>query len=411
MASKKRFRVRVGNAFVKVVPHGKGWRFAWKDGERWRYVTRRKRCDIEEAARDFLADMGTGFVWSALPVGVRAWHQDLEALVRNEADRRAVMDFLKARAVSISVAEAVERWVDAKVMAAGEESPYLRDLRSRMRGFGKGMGARTVADVDFETLREWVEKRRVGRSVKFYIDLRAGLVEFWAWCRRESLTDGHAVTVAERLPTAKRERMEKRVATPEELVEILNSVRREFRVWVVLGAFAGLRPDEIAPKPQRKKHKRGLACEDIDWRFGVIRVAADVAKTSTARVVPMCEVLRVGLQWAGIEEGMTGPVLLQNPTNARETSRLGKLLFGTGWPKDLLRHSYGSYRNALVRNLAQVAEEMGTSPRMLDAHYHNPRAEEEGKAWFGVVLKPSEIWACRSVSDDTRTTPKTVKTG
>lgn len=57
-----------------------------------------------------------------------------------------------------------------------------------------------------------------------------------------------------------------------------------------------------------------------------------------------------------------------------------------GWPKDVLRHTYASYRNATLRNLAALAEEMGTSVRILEKHYHNPRAEAEGQQWF--ALRP-----------------------
>jgi predicted urease superfamily metal-dependent hydrolase len=67
--------------------------------------------------------------------------------------------------------------------------------------------------------------------------------------------------------------------------------------------------------------------------------------------------------------------------------RLGREVFKTGWPQDALRHSYGSYRNAMIRALPQVAEEMGTSENMLKKHYHNPKTKEEGEAWFG--LRPS----------------------
>jgi hypothetical protein len=71
---------------------------------------------------------------------------------------------------------------------------------------------------------------------------------------------------------------------------------------------------------------------------------------------------------------------------AGETVRLGREVFETGWPQDSLCHSYGSYRNAVVRSLPQVADEMGTSETMLRRHYHNPNPKVEGE---GMVLTPS----------------------
>jgi hypothetical protein len=107
-----------------------------------------------------------------------------------------------------------------------------------------------------------------------------------------------------------------------------------------------------------------------------------VSKVRRARIIPMSDALKAGLEWAGIRSGQTGSVCGEYP--AAEIQRLGLKLFKTGWPKDALRHSYGSYRNAIVRSLEQVAEEMGTSVAMLHRHYHNPKAEAEGVEWFAV---------------------------
>ena len=124
------------------------------------------------------------------------------------------------------------------------------------------------------------------------------------------------------------------------------------------------------------------------------QIPAEVSKIDRPRVVPMSETLSKALGWAGIEEGMTGPVVLRNPTECKETARLGALVFSGHWPKDILRHSFGSFRNAVLRNLPEVAEEMGTSVAMLHKHYHNPKAEAEGVEWFTVPVPTSsdETW-------------------
>jgi integrase len=395
------FRVKDGNRSLMVWKHAKGWRFGIKTPEGWRYVTRTKKADAKKAAEEALAEVGGAVAWSLLKHEEKAFLGRVLGMVRNEGDRRAVVDFLEARSQSCALGPAVERFLSAKILRAGEETPYLRDLRSRMEGMAEALAGKLIAEISFDELRAWVAKRTAGKSVKFYIDVRSNVIEFWKWARIEGLTDGQSVTIAERLPAAKREKGGLRVATVEEVVRLLNEVGEEWRPWVVLGAFAGLRPEEVAPKPTRKKkHKRGLACEDIDWRFGVIRVPADVSKVERPRVIPMGDTLKGALVWAGIEEGMSGPVVLRNPTEAKETGRLGKLVFGSAWPKDVLRHSFGSYRNAVLRNLAQVAEEMGTSEKMLHAHYHNPRAEAEGLAWFGLVAPTSSVKKWRVPSDE-----------
>jgi hypothetical protein len=114
-----------------------------------------------------------------------------------------------------------------------------------------------------------------------------------------------------------------------------------------------------------------------------------VSKVATPRKIPLTEAAIAWLHWAGIEPGMTGPVCLRNPSEADELMRLGKLLFGGKWPQDVMRHSAASYRNAIIRNLPQLAEELGTSVAMLNRHYHNPQPREHGVAWFN--LRPGMI--------------------
>jgi hypothetical protein len=79
---------------------------------------------------------------------------------------------------------------------------------------------------------------------------------------------------------------------------------------------------------------------------------------------------------------------------SRETIRLGKILNTDfdreeGWPHDWLRHTYGTNRNAILRNLAQVAEEMGTSVDMMEEHYHQPIEESAGESYFS--LRPVDL--------------------
>ncbi len=142
-------------------------------------------------------------------------------------------------------------------------------------------------------------------------------------------------------------------------------------------------------KGMSKKSKRGILREEIDWDDCVIRIPAQVSKTGFPRIVPLLPCARAWLEWAGVHPGQTGPVRPVNLVEAGETLRLGSVVFKTGWPQDALRHSYGSYRNAIVRSLPQVAEEMGSSVSMLKRHYHNPRSQSEGEAWF--ALRPSDL--------------------
>lgn len=122
----------------------------------------------------------------------------------------------------------------------------------------------------------------------------------------------------------------------------------------------------------------------------MIRVPEEVSKVDTPRNIPFPEHAEEWLAWAGFKAGMTGAGCDRNMTDGGETGRLGPIVFGDeGWPQDALRHTYGSCRNAMICNLPQVAEEMGTSVDRMNKNYHNPSTLEEAQAWFG--LRPSMI--------------------
>lgn len=58
--------------------------------------------------------------------------------------------------------------------------------------------------------------------------------------------------------------------------------------------------------------------------------------------------------------------------------------------RNALRHSYGSYRVALVQDPRTVAFEMGNSAQMVMRHYREVVTPEEGRAWFGIVPPVAE---------------------
>ncbi len=327
-------------------------------------------------------DLG-GLVWANLGNKRRAFLTSIHDLVP-QGDEELVLAYLSSRGKSAEISKCVDRFMKGKISAAGELTPHLGTVKRALESMAQHFQGRNVADINLQELSQWWTDRTESRGWKLKRDIRSYLVMFWRWCLREGIAGREPVTVAERLDLVASEDMDRRVLTPKELKSLMGAIGEEWRAWLVLGAFAGLRPEEIAPASNKRKGKRGLLKEEIDWRFSVIRLPACVSKVNRPRNIPMSDALKAGLQWANVQQGQKGPVCANNPAVARELSRLGKEVFKDGWPKDALRHSYGSYRNAILRSLDQVAEEMGTSIAMLHRHYHNPKAEEEGNQWFDV---------------------------
>jgi len=389
MTAKRRNKIILGNSHLTVYPWehpttgAKRWRFAFLDAGVRKYRTFKTKVAAEHAASQILRETPAGLTWSGLDTDTQKFLEEVHRRTP-PSERPSLLAFLRSRDSSAEVETAVAAFIAHKTSEAGELTPHLAAVGSTLAHLAAAFPSRRVSEIHLPELAAWWTAKGKGKASKTQRDIRAVLVTFWRWSLRQGIAGSEPITVAERLPAVKVETGEKRILSVAELQSIMAHVEPEFRAWVILGAFAGIRPDEIAPGINKKKAKRGLHCEEIDWEFKVIRLPAVVSKTNRPRIIPMSEALIVGLKWALIGPGMTGPTTLQNPSQTHQLARLGRDLFGGTWPKDALRHSYGSYRNAIVRNLDQVAEEMGNSVAMLHRHYHNPQPAQSGREWFAV---------------------------
>lgn len=393
---RKSFRVRDGNNHITVSPWthpqsgAQRWRYAYRDlaGGPWRYRVFRTKEAAETAALEQLRttqQVGTGILEGQSPARLR-WLAEIAAAVP-EGEERRVLDFIASMAKSADLGESVDRFVRSRESKAGEKTPHLRTTASLLESFAAHFPGRMVMSIQLPELQEWFDARTDGTGWKRQKDIRAALVQFYRWAKKEGIAGNEAVTVADRLPEVGGQHGERRILTPEEFLECAAAIGEDYRAWLVLGCFAGLRPEEICPAAEKRSVKRGLRCEEIDWDFRVIRIAPEVSKVKLPRIIPMSDALVAWLGWAGIAPGMDGPVSMVEPAKSGELARLGKLIFGGKWPRNACRHSYGSYRNAQIRDLAKVAEEMGSSVTMLNRHYHNPQPQEIGENWF--ALRPS----------------------
>jgi integrase len=151
-------------------------------------------------------------------------------------------------------------------------------------------------------------------------------------------------------------------------------VRPEMVPYLAIAAFAGLRAAEI---------------DRLDWsevnlaeRF--IELKASKAKTASRRLAPIPDNL---LAWLTPYAQPFGPVC--------NFERSDKQLFyylapkaGLKWKRNGLRHSFISYRLAVVKDVGAVSLEAGNSAQMIFKHYRQLVTEKQGNEWFSI--KPGE---------------------
>jgi len=161
------------------------------------------------------------------------------------------------------------------------------------------------------------------------------------------------------------------ILRPDEMTALLEHATPEIAPCLALGAFAGLRSEEILR----------LEWKDVSKRPGFVEVAADKAKTAARRLVPISDNLALWLSASPSDEGllwkdtkaMFFKIRLQVTGKAKVT-----------WKQNVLRHSFISYRLAELQDINRVALEAGNSPKMIHQHYRELATPEQARAWFEI---------------------------
>jgi len=133
----------------------------------------------------------------------------------------------------------------------------------------------------------------------------------------------------------------------------------------------------------------------LEWpevRFGqnVIEIKASKSKTASRRLAPILPVLA---EWLASFRKDSGRVLVGVHDEFAIATQFKKAVDAITDAKGKslikivhngLRHSFITYRMAVLKSAAEVALEAGNSPRMIFEHYRELATESEAKAWFGV---------------------------
>jgi integrase len=323
---------------------------------------------------------------------------DYVAAVRRLPDNVSLKDvldfFLKRHPVglpAVTVRKAVDELIESKT-AAGRSDVYIKDLSSRLGAFADTFQVR-IANVTGREIEEYLRglvitnaetntSRPISGRTQNNIRRLIGTLFKFAIKRGYLPKDHDEISAVERA-AVDHDAIE--VFSPTELQKLFDAcvqpvqergkwrTREEMIPYLAIAAFCGLRAAEI--------QRLDWAGVHLDGPEKFIEVKAGNAKTASRRTVPISDNCAAWLEHYAKD---SGPIV--------SLARTDKQLFiylagksGVPWKHNGLRHSFISYRLALLKDVGRVSLEAGNSPTMVFKHYRQLVRETEATAWFNIL--------------------------
>ena len=310
-----------------------------------------------DAVRDYLA-------------ALKHLHPFPAATVAQAAEHYGAL--LADRAKSWTVDEAAEIWLASREHK-GRSEGYLRGAKIRLARFRQTYGSTSMADISTAQVDAWVNGLGLGPQSR--CNFLTVLSSLFSYATKQGRSPRNPVVNVER-PDVVRD--EPGILTPEEFKRLLHELPDDTVPYVVLSAFAGLRPMEV----------RRLNWQDINFQTGLITVKSGTSKTKRRRTVPLMDNLR---EWLAPLAQASGPVVpLADLTIRQKRIKPARQRAGLKhWPHDCLRHSAASYWLQIEGDAARVALWLGHTQEVLHEHYKGLLSDPADAAlWF--AIKPEK---------------------
>jgi integrase len=365
MPSSQPTTVRHRNVKIAIYPWRGAWRFAYYDAEGCRrYTTRTSLAAAKTAAMDHARAVHSH---SALLDQLDpARRRILADLVEADPSLSRVREFLASTsATSPTVARAAALFLAAKRDDSPRSGWNVATLERIISRLPQLVPVHALTPEDVAVAMTGAPRTRLNAY-------RAART-FLRWCQRQGHIPRGAALPTDLIDPPRVPATTPTTYSPAELQAILAVCPPPVLPWLALAAWAGLRTEEIYRRADC------LQWEDIDLDRRMIIVRAEAAKTGRRRIVPILPPLEAALRHIGPGSGRIAP-----PNREPTTPQLAILGAPVGgWRRNALRHSFLTYRSALV-GCGQAALEAGNSEAITRRHYLDAADQETARAWFDV---------------------------
>jgi integrase len=250
----------------------------------------------------------------------------------------------------------------------GASKVYLGQLRTTLNRFAAQFPG-AILEIAGADIDGWLRGLDIAAVTRNSM-LRCVKVLF-SFARTQNYLPEERATAVDQIQLVRVKSDDVTIFTPETMAKILHAAPPALIPILAIGAFSGIRMAEL--------NRLDWSAVDLDRR--IIEIRAGQAKTASRRIIPIPDNLDAWLRPLTRKGKVVYAKELQTHVPA-----LCRAL-GLEWPRNVLRHSYISYRIAQVKSADQVALEAGNSPSIIFKHYRELTTEDQADAWFGILPK------------------------
>ncbi|MEI6195259.1 MAG: tyrosine-type recombinase/integrase [Verrucomicrobiota bacterium] len=252
---------------------------------------------------------------------------------------------------------------------------YVAELENYLWKFTSGREEMFIDRVTVADIEQWFDKR--GEALSTRRSNLGRLSAMFDVCWRRGYTKEN---ICLKITPPKLDEVPPAILTPDQAAALLKSCKSQSPVmlpWLVLGMFAGIRPDEIEK----------LTWADVDSKQKHVEITAAASKTRDRRIVPLNE---TALSWLKIcKAGKPDDMVAPAKSSLRRYRQALKAAAGVKWVQDILRHTAASYLLQLHQDAAKVSYWNGHSVRTLETKYKNTVTPDDCQKFWD--LTPAAI--------------------
>lgn len=281
---------------------------------------------------------------------------------------------------SETVAHFIPRFIAAKSLEV--EPVTLRQLKWGLLKFSEAHGTKRPEDLDAEEMRQWIDKLPL--TVRGRFNVFAVCRDFFGSSAMKKIVRDNPFSDA---PPKKEKGARLPILTVDQMQTLLRHEWPDwFKVWLVAGAFAGLRTREIF----------SISNSAMDWEYNEIIIRKEDAKQGEAarpRSATIYEPLKRHMPRGPADKALVcgwskkqwGPLVREAcQMIGVKPIKLSSGKMSLRWPSGCLRHSFASYHLAHYQDTVKTAFLMGTSPRLLYETYANQVSRRDADKWWAL---------------------------